>query len=340
MSILTSRQEIILFSVVDDFLNVMMPISSKHLIDKYNLDISSATVRNEMAKLESMGFLTKPHTSAGRIPSRPALRHYVKMLADKLERHPEHNSFSFNTHLSDDMKQSERSQFLADAISGMTSYLTQVSLSQEDELVKGMYLTPITVSTLLVIIVLETGNIKKVPINMDEGITITDLEKLSNELNSIVINEPLSRISMRMQQKVTNDRVNVLVTSIIEGVSEGISNQKLISGRSGFNHLMHQISRDVYTLQHLYDDMESDQLNDIIDLNTIDNVDVYFGDELKRDYDSISVITTNFDILGQRGNLMIIGPEIMSYKEVIRLLYSFRNQEPKGSDCNGRGKRK
>ena len=73
--------------------------------------------------------------------------------------------------------------------------------------------------------------------------------------------------------------------------------------------------------------MESDQLNELIDLNTIDGVDVYFGDELNRNYDSISVITTNFDIFGRRANLMVIGPEIMSYKEVIRLLYSFRNQE-------------
>ena len=77
-------------------------------------------------------------------------------------------------------------------------------------------------------------------------------------------------------------------------------------------------------------------MNDIIDLNTIDGVDVYFSDELNRDYDSISVIATNFTVNGMDGNLMIIGPEIMGYKEVIRLMYSIRNQEIRRSDRSDR----
>ncbi|WP_411844256.1 heat-inducible transcriptional repressor HrcA [Salinicoccus sp. HZC-1] len=324
---LTTRQKIILYSIVDDFLNVTMPISSKHLIDKYNLDISSATVRNEMAKLEAHGYLTKPHTSSGRIPSRKALRHYIEMLTDKLGQEYKAPDLRLSPQVVYDMEHDEMSQALADFFSGMTSYLAQVSMSEEDELVKGLYLTPITTSTLLVIIVLESGTIKKIPIKMSEEITITDLEKLGNELNSIVVNQPFSKLAFKMSAMASDNRIGVLMTSIIDGVSDGINEHKLISGRSGFNHLIHQINKDASTLQFLYNDMESDQLNKLIDLNTIDGVDVYFGDELNRNYDSISVITTNFDIFGRRANLMIIGPEIMSYKEVIRLLYSFRNQE-------------
>lgn len=324
---LTGRQKIILYSIVDDFLNVTMPISSKHLIDKYNLDISSATVRNEMAKLEAHGFLTKPHTSAGRIPSRKALRHYIEMLTDQLSDEYDTQGLKLNPRVADAMEHTQMSQALADFFSGMTSYLTQVSMTEEDELVKGLYLTPITTSTLLVIIVLESGTIKKIPIIMSEDITITDLEKLGNELNSVVVNQPLSKLAVKMSAMNSNDRIDILRAGIINGVTDGINGQKLISGRSGFNHLIHQINKDTSTLQLLYNDMETDQLNELIDLNTINGVDVYFGDELNRNYDSISVITTNFDIFGRRANLMIIGPEIMSYKEVIRLLYSFRNQE-------------
>lgn len=324
---LTGRQKIILYSIVDDFLNVTMPISSKHLIDKYNLDISSATVRSEMAKLEAYGFLTKPHTSAGRIPSRKALRHYIEMLTEQLSDEYDAKDSKLKSRVADEMKHNEMSQALADLFSGMTSYLTQVSMSEEDELVKGLYLTPITTSTLLVIIVLESGTIKKIPIRMSENITIPDLEKLGNELNSAVVNQPLSKLAVKMSDMTSIDRINILKAGIIDGITHGINGQKLISGRSGFNHLIHQINKDTSTLQLLYNDMESDQLNNLIDLNTIDGVDVYFGDELNRNYDSISVITTNFDIFGRRANLMVIGPEIMSYKEVIRLLYSFRNQE-------------
>ena len=326
MSMLTDRQKIILYSIVDDFLNVLTPISSKHLIDKYNLDISSATVRNDMARLEAEGFLTKPHTSAGRIPSRKALRHYIGMLTDQLSGETD-VGLKRRSVLADGMEHNEMSQALADFFSGMTSYLTQVSMTEEDELVKGIYLTPIMTSTLLVIIVLESGAIKKIPIGMSEDITIPDLEKLGNELNFAVVDQPLSKMAVRMIDRTSADPLNILKTDIIDGITDGINGQKLISGRSGFNHLIHQINQDTSTLQLLYNDMESDQLNELIDLNTIDGVDVFFGDELNRNYDSISVITTNFDIFGRRANLMVIGPEIMSYKEVIRLLYSFRNQE-------------
>src|SRR5699024_4305273 len=188
-------------------------------------------------------------------------------------------------------------------------------------------LSLITTCTLLVIVGLESGAIKKIPIGMSEDITIPDLEKLGNELNCAVVDQPLSKMAVRMIDRTSADPLNILKTDIIDGITDGINGQKLISGRSGFNHLIHQINQDTSTLQLLYNDMESDQLNELIDLNTIDGVDVFFGDELNRKYDSISVITTNFDIFGRRANLMVIGPEIMSYKEVIRLLYSFRNQE-------------
>src|SRR5699024_9837020 len=326
MSMLTDRQKIILYSIVDDFLNVLTPISSKHLIDKYNLDISSATVRNDMARLEAEGFLTKPHTSAGRIPSRKALRHYIGMLTDQLSGETD-VGLKRRSVLADGMEHNEMSQALADFFSGMTSYLTQVSMTEEDELVKGVYLTPITTSTLLVIIVLESGAIKKIPIGMSEDITIPDLEKLGNELNFAVVDQPLSKMAVRMIDRTSADPLNILKTDIIDGITDGINGQKLISGRSGFNHLIHQIDQDTSSLPLLSNDMDWHQVIALLDLNTIDGVDVFFGDELNRKYDSISVITTNFDIFGRSANLIVMGPEIMSYKEVIRLLYSFMNQE-------------
>ncbi|WP_213810279.1 DeoR family transcriptional regulator [Jeotgalicoccus sp. WY2] len=85
---LTERQEIILTFIVDDFLNVMTPISSKHLLEKYNFDVSSATIRNDMAVLEKEGFLIKTHTSSGRVPSRKALKFYIEELKLNIEQSP------------------------------------------------------------------------------------------------------------------------------------------------------------------------------------------------------------------------------------------------------------
>lgn len=336
MSILTQRQEIILFSIVDDFLKVMMPISSKHLIEKYRLDISSATVRNEMARLEADGFLTKPHTSAGRIPSRKALRFYIDMLNKQIGESEDQLNFNIIPEAGGDMDRNEMSRSLADMISNTTQYLTQVSLSEEDETVKGLFLTPITTNTLLLIIVLESGTIRKIPVEMDGNVTVPELEKLGNEMNVLSYGQSVSSLPSIIHAMRVRRQLGAFKSSIINAVVDGIGEPQQVVGHSGFNHLIHQISTDISTLQLLYDDMESDQLNDIIDLNTIDGVDVYFSDELNRDYDSISVIATNFTVNGMDGNLMIIGPEIMGYKEVIRLMYSIRNQEIRRSDRSDR----
>ncbi|GAB3071131.1 heat-inducible transcriptional repressor HrcA [Salinicoccus sesuvii] len=308
-----------------------MPISSKHLIEKYKLDISSATVRNEMAKLEIDGYLTKPHTSAGRIPSRKALRFYTRMLSAELGGSKSQMNFDFHPEV-EEMDRSDMTRSLADVVSSTTQYLTQVSLTEEDEVIKGLFLTPITTNTLLLIIVLESGTIRKIPVESDDVVTVPELEKLGNEMNALSYGQPLSSLPSIIQQMQTAATLSTLKANIRRSVADGISEPQKVVGHSGFNHLIHQISSDISTLQLLYDDMESDQLNDIIDLNTIDGVDVYFSDELNRDYDSISVIATNFNFNGMNGNLMIIGPEMMGYKEVIRLMYAIRNQEMKRSE--------
>jgi heat-inducible transcriptional repressor len=79
---LDARKKQILKAVVDDYIETVEPVGSKTLVQKYGLDISSATVRNEMAELESMGYLEQPHTSAGRIPSDKGYREYVDSLMD------------------------------------------------------------------------------------------------------------------------------------------------------------------------------------------------------------------------------------------------------------------
>jgi len=77
------RQELILKTIIKEYIKTATPIGSEGLVDKYNLDISSATVRNEMADLEEQGFIAQPHTSAGRIPTEKAYNFYLENLSEK-----------------------------------------------------------------------------------------------------------------------------------------------------------------------------------------------------------------------------------------------------------------
>ena len=80
---LTQRMVDILKAIVDEFVSTAEPVGSKTLVDKYNLPYSSATIRNDMATLESLGYLEKPHTSAGRIPSNKGYQYYCENLLKK-----------------------------------------------------------------------------------------------------------------------------------------------------------------------------------------------------------------------------------------------------------------
>ena len=82
---LSERQKLILGLVVQEFVDTALPVGSKVLVDKYKLEISSATVRNEMAELAEIGYLRQPHTSAGRVPTEDAYRFFVR----ELMQHPE-----------------------------------------------------------------------------------------------------------------------------------------------------------------------------------------------------------------------------------------------------------
>lgn len=77
---LDKRKKEILQAVIDEYINTAEPVSSGTLVKKYGLDYSSATVRNELAELENIGYLDKPHTSAGRVPSEKGYRFYVDEL--------------------------------------------------------------------------------------------------------------------------------------------------------------------------------------------------------------------------------------------------------------------
>ncbi len=77
------RQELILKTIIKEYIKTAAPIGSEGLVEKYNLDISSATVRNEMADLEEAGYIAQPHTSAGRIPTEKAYNFYLENLSEK-----------------------------------------------------------------------------------------------------------------------------------------------------------------------------------------------------------------------------------------------------------------
>ena len=318
---LTERQEIILTFIVDDFLNVMTPISSKYLLDKYKFDVSSATIRNEMAVLEKEGFLIKTHTSSGRVPSRKALKFYIEELKLNIEQSP---AKSFELYSGTDNLENLTDE-LALAISDRTGYLTQVSLAADNETVKGLYITPLTNTASIAIIVLNSGAVRQMPVKTNRDVTIDDFQKLSNIFNELLLDKNLgdTRVILKNNAHVPPG-IRDLYDQVTAQIMASVEVQKRTIGHAGFNYLLQDMRNEVETLEHLYGDIESEALYNSVEQLTSNDVSIYFGDELDESYKSLSVITTNFEHAGLSGNLIVVGPELMGYKNVIKLLHSFK----------------
>ena len=118
--------------------------------------------------------------------------------------------------------------------------------------------------------------------------------------------------------------IRPLYNQVTAQITAAADTEKRTMGHAGFNYLLQDMRNEVETLEHLYGDIESEALYNSVEQFTSNDVSIYFGDELDESYKLLSVITTNFDHAGLSGNLIIVGPELMGYKHVIKLLHSFK----------------
>lgn len=332
---LSERLELILMSIVDDFLNHMTPLSSNYLIEAYDLDVSPATVRNEMAKLENLGLLNKPHTSAGRVPTREAVRFYVKRLNQQFK--DSQDTLESNEQLGETMTKLLNTgdmQQVANYISGITKQLTQVFLLNQDDDIRGLYVTYLTPKLVLAVIVLSSKKVLKIPVECNIELSLGDIEQYTSYINQMVINKPLTDLPKIINEMKVPKVLFTLKNNLYNALENHLASLTITNGSAGFDHIIESMVGDVDTLQNLYSDVQNQRLEKLIDANN-DGVNVFFGEEIDEKYRSISIISTNFSFDDHAGNLMIIGPELMSYKHIIRLLYDIKNQSVERSSSSG-----
>jgi heat-inducible transcriptional repressor len=182
---LDKRKAFILATVVYEYINTAEPVGSVTLTQKYNLGVSSATIRNEMAELEAGGYLVQPHTSAGRIPSDAGYRTYVDRLMQ-----PESLTKDDSRRIRDEFREASRE--LGDVIEQTTRLLSGLSgnlaiaiaPSRDSHAFKHVQLIWLSPRTSLIVIVTSGGVAAQRVIEWSTDVAADDLTRLSNALNS------------------------------------------------------------------------------------------------------------------------------------------------------------
>lgn len=332
---LDERKTKILQAIIRNYLETGEPVGSRTISKDTDLNLSSATIRNEMADLEEMGYILQPHTSAGRIPSDKGYRFYVDtMMAEKEREVVEMKDMLVERQ---DKMETLLKQ-VAKVLAQNTQYATMISApSTHRNKVKFVQLSRVDAAHILAVIVVEGNVIKNNILSVDQELDDETLLKLNillnTHLNGLSIDEiNLGMISDMKQQAGIH---SFLVSSVIDAVAEAIrAEEDLEIYTSGTNNIFRypELADQERASELINTFEEKNQLGNLVMDTLADEentgIQVYIGNETPvKSMKDCSVVTATYEIgEGMRGTIGIIGPKRMDYDKVIRTLRIIQSQ--------------
>lgn len=332
---LDERKTKILQAIIRNYLETGEPVGSRTISKYTDLNLSSATIRNEMADLEELGYILQPHTSAGRIPSDKGYRFYVDCMMEQKEREVVEMK-EMLVERQDKMEQvlKKVARFLAQN----TQYATMISAPQTHRnKLKFIQLSRVDYNQLLAVIVVEGNVIKNHILPVAQELTDETMLKLNmllnTNLNGLSIEEiNLGMISaMKQQAGVHSD----IVSEVIDAVADAIrAEEDLEIYTSGANNIFRypELSDGNNASRLINAFEEKDALTDLV-YETLANekqtgIQVYIGEETPvKGMKDCSVVTATYELEeGMKGTIGIIGPKRMDYDKVVGTLRSMMNQ--------------
>lgn len=326
---LSDRRQIVLRALIEEYIARALPVGSRTLVERYNLGISSATVRNELSLLEEMGYLAQPHTSAGRVPTDFGYRAFVDELLS------EGNSDDGEYALARELRESasdlddlmdRTSQALARFTDCMTLLVPPRILSVNIRLVNLVLLTP---QRLLTVIVTEDGQVFDRQMDLPRDYTQDEIGKTQEALNTILVGTSLSSTSGELPlgaSGVHDDLFRMVMAEILACLKD----QNAIKAHPlGISHLLGKPEfSDSSCLMPVLEELEGDTmlLRVFNDAAASDEPVVRIGHENDSEaLSSVSLIANRFGEAEHSGLILIVGPTRMDYSQVLKAVRAARN---------------
>ena len=332
---LSERKLKILHAIIQNYLETGEPVGSRTISKYTDLNLSSATIRNEMADLEELGYILQPHTSAGRIPADQGYRLYVDMLMEEKEQEL--------TEMQEQMldKADRMEQLLSQAakvLASSTNYATMVStpVSSANKL-KFIQLSMVDEEQIIAVIVLGGNVIKNKIINVEEPLSNENLLKLNMLLNTTLTGMPIEEINLGLIARLKEQAGihSEVVGNVLDAVAEVIQvdNEMHIYTSGATNIFKYPELSDKQSAQEIISAFEEkQQLNELVTqtLAREDNtgIQVYIGDETPvQNMKDCSVVTATYELgEGMKGTIGIIGPKRMDYEHVLKSMKRLQNE--------------
>ena len=327
MMLLDDRKKRILQSIIDDYISTAEPVGSRTVARKHEFGLSSATIRNEMADLEEMGFIKQPHTSAGRVPSDQGYRFYVDKLM-KASQLTVEEMLSIKSAM--DVKINELNQLLRQVsavVSKITKYTSMATTPErKNSVLKAIQVMPVERGRALVIVITNSGIVKNSLINVSETVSLEYLITVSNIFNEKLSGLTIDQINMPVIREIEillGPSQEVLMP-ILNGVSDCInqidSSEVYLEGT--INMLNYPEFSDVDKLKEFLGLMDKKELlgrllNDLSQGNKGINIRIGKENKIEKMKDC-SLVTTTYRVGNTViGTIGVIGPTRMDYSKVL-----------------------
>ena len=332
---LDERKMKILKAVIRNYLETGEPVGSRTISKYTDLNLSSATIRNEMADLEELGYILQPHTSAGRIPSDKGYRLYVDHILFEKDKEVEDLK---EVLLEKEEKMDHLLKQVAKVLAVNTNYATMISAPQyKGNKLKFIQLSRLDKHQLVAVIVVEGNILKNNIINIEEELDDETLLKLNILLNTNLNGLTIEEINLGMISKL-KQQAGIhcdIVGDVIDAVAEGIkADEDLEIYTSGTNNIFRypELS-DHAKASEIINTFEEKQLLTTLlhdSLATEENrgIQIYIGDESQiQGMQDCSVVTATYELEeGMKGTIGIIGPKRMDYEKVVGTIKTLMNQ--------------
>lgn len=329
---LDERKLKILKAIIQNYLETGEPVGSRTISKYTDLNLSSATIRNEMSDLEELGYIVQPHTSAGRIPSDKGYRLYVDMLMEEKQNEMEELKVELSAKsekLDNILKQAVK------VIANNTNYASMITTPQYSvKRIRFLQLSYVDEYTLLAVIMLEGNVVKNKLISVRESLTQNVVLRLNLLLNTFLQGLDIKEINLGLIQRIKEEASAQasIVTEVLDAIAECLSREEMEAYTSGSSNIFKypELNDSTRASNLLYALEEKKQLTELMYKEGDDKrgIKVYIGDEspLEATKDCAVVTATYHLDDGVYGKIGIIGPRRMDYEKVVSTLKNLMNE--------------
>ena len=321
---ITDRQLSILNAIVEDYVDFGQPIGSKTLIENHHLDISPATIRNEMKFLEDLNFIEKTHTSSGRIPSEEGFRFYVNQLLEDTSHQTFKKEQRFHQLLIENHYDiSSALSYFANELSTESQYATLVIRPNHKlDVLNKVHLIQANPLLVILIMIFSSGHVENVHIATKDKLSSARLVQISSFISDYFNRQRTFNLMAELNRFSQSDSEKNFIIKVITMMRQHIHKQSNSIYMGGKVKLINALNEtNVSSIQPILQYIESNRIMELLDDFANSQVDVKIGKEIDANLSDISIIASDYHFDDSlKGQIAVIGPTAMHYQNVIQLL--------------------